>query len=226
MSRNIILTPGEFYHIYNRGTEKRNIFSSQADYDRFLSLLYVSNGDIAVDLKRQGRTLSEVSRIDRGQALVDICAYCRMPNHFHLLIREIKEGGVSSFMQKLITGYTMYFNKRHDRTGALFQGKYKATHAQDDSYLSYLISYIHLNPVKLIDSKWKENGIKDRKKAKRHLKSYRYSSYLDYLGVKRIEKIILNKDALPKYFETPEDFETNIADWLKYQPRQGRTLSM
>jgi putative transposase len=204
MTRNITIAPGEYYHIYNRGTEKRDIFSSYSDYERFLCLLYLCNGEIVVDLKRQGRTLSDVAEIGRGAPLVDICAYCLMPNHFHLLMREVQEDGISRFMQRLTTGYTMYFNKRHERSGALFQGKFKATHSDNDAYLKYLISYIHLNPIKLIDSKWKEDGIKDQKKAEDFLGRFRYSSYLDYLGQDRIEKMILNKNALPNYFETPD----------------------
>ncbi|MDP4001281.1 MAG: transposase [bacterium] len=222
MARNIIIAPGEFYHLYNRGTEKRHIFSSQKDYDRFLALLYLCNSNIAVHLQRQGRTLKEASQIDRGESIVDICAFCLMPNHFHLLVREETENGISRFMQKLITGYTMYFNKQHERSGALFQGKYKATHANNDSYLRYLISYLHLNPVKLIDSTWKEKGIKDRKKAEEFIRLYRYSSYSDYLGHDRIEKIVINKDALPKYFETPTEFKTTVTAWLDYQ---GSTLT-
>ena len=148
--------------------------------------------------------------------LVDICSYCLMPNHFHLLIKELEEGGISKFIQKLTTAYTMYFNRKNDRTGSLFQGKFKATHVDDDPYLSYLISYIHLNPVKIIDTMWKENGIKDRKKAENFLKNYYYSSFIDYLGNSRIENLIINKDSLPKYFETPKDFESNIREWLNY----------
>ena len=182
MSRNIKLSPNEYYHIYNRGVDKRKIFSGEKDYERFLALLYLGNSNIAVDLKLQGRTLKEVLNITREKTLVDICAYCLMPNHIHLLIHEKEENGISRFMQKITTAYTMYFNKKNDRTGSLFQGKFKATHADHDNYLKYLISYIHLNPVKLIEPSWKETGISKRKRAESFLESYRYSSYRDFLG--------------------------------------------
>src|SRR3989344_7070503 len=129
--------PGERYHIYNRGTEKRKIFLGSRDYDRFLTLLYMSNGTEAVRIdnlvrNEQGSTLlKKTLQVDRGETLVDIAAYCLMPNHFHLLLREKEEGGVSRFMQKMTTAYTMYFNKRYDRTGALLQGKFKSQHAKD-----------------------------------------------------------------------------------------------
>lgn len=140
-----------------------------------------------------------------------------MPNHFHLLVREKEEQGVSRFMQKLMTGYTMYFNKRHERSGALFQGKFKATHANEDRYLKYLISYIHLNPVKLIEPRWKECGIRNRNVAKKYLNEYRDSSYLDYIGTPRTESKILMKEALSEYFDAVRDFETEVTDWLSYK---------
>lgn len=126
-------------------------------------------------------------------------------------------GNTSRFMQKLMTGYTMYFNKRNGRTGVLFQGKFKSTHVEEDNYLKYLSAYIHLNPVKLIEPQWKEKGIQDQKSAQKYLHSYHYSSYLDYRGASRIESIILNKDAMPDYFNTPHSFKADIAEWLSFK---------
>ena len=140
-----------------------------------------------------------------------------MPNHFHLLVRELEDGGISKFMQKITTGYTMYFNKRSDRNGALFQGRFKATHVADDRYLRYLISYIHLNPVKLIEPKWKETGIANQVHAERYLETYTASSYPDYLGKKRAEGMILTKEALPEYFSSGSDFKTFVTEWLTYK---------
>jgi putative transposase len=222
MTRSTIITANEFYHIYNRGTEKRKIFLTKSDYERFLTLLYLANNTESVDLKRQGSTLSEFLDIDRKKPLVNICAYCLMPNHFHLILQEVEDGGISKFMQKLITGYTMYFNKINERNGSLFQGRFKAEHAEDDRYLKYLISYVHLNPVKLIDKNWKEAGIRDKKAAAKFLDTYAYSSFQDYCGIRRKEVKILNTEALPKYTETPKDFRSMVTDWLD---GQGSTLS-
>ena len=157
-----------------------------------------------------------------GEPLVSISAYCLMPNHFHLLIREIRDGGISKFMQKLTTAYTMYFNIKNERTGALLEGGFKARHADTDEYLKYLISYIHLNPVKLIDPKWKEEGIADTQHAKTYLEQYPYSSYLDYLGKERVQGKILDRASLPEYFESVKDFESNLAEWLNYNPKTYR----
>lgn len=215
MTRKVQFIEDEYYHVYNRGTEKRKIFLNPDDYNRFLAMLYVCNSEYPVSVNFRGRT-SEIFVTERGQILVDICAYCLMPNHFHLIVRERSEGGVSKFMQKLITGYTMYFNKINERSGALFQGKFKATHIDDDRYLSYLISYIHLNPVKIIDPNWKEVGVTQKNKAKSFLDNYTYSSYLDYCGKERQLKKIINPNAMPTYSETPKDFKASVETWLEY----------
>lgn len=217
MTRAINLSVGEFYHLYNRGSDKRTVFLDAKDHERFIALLYLANSTTPVHISNyQGLTLMELFSIKRGEPLVDIGAYCLMPNHFHLLVREKTENGISTFMQKVMTGYTMYFNKKYERTGALFSGTFKARHVDDDEYLRYLFAYIHLNPVKIIDPTWKENGISDRTKAERHLNDYGYSSYLDYRAGGRREGVILNKDAFPEYFETNIEFKDFISWWLDF----------
>jgi len=126
-------------------------------------------------------------------------------------------------MQRLLTAYTMYFNKRSHRKGTLYEGPYKFQHVSEDRHLKYLLSYIHLNPVKLIDLKWKENGIKDRRKAENFLEDYEYSSYLDYKGIVRSQNKILNTSVFPEYFQTVKDFNQEINNWLSLS-RQGKTL--
>ncbi|MFH1170762.1 MAG: transposase [Candidatus Vogelbacteria bacterium] len=227
MSRNIKLAPGELYHLYNRGTEKRKIFMRKSDYDRFLVLLYLCNSTrpVRIDDLTQGRTLRELFTDEREETLIDLCAYCLMPNHFHLLVREKVENGISRFMQKLLTAFTMYFNTRHERAGALFQGKYQARHVDDDRYLKYLLSYIHLNPVKLIEPQWKEIGITNHSRAEKWLENYWHSSFPDYNGNKRIERRILNMSALKEYYDctAPSDFKKSVTEWLDYQPLSARS---
>ena len=139
--------------------------------------------------------------MSRKNTLVSIIAYCQMPNHFHLLLLEKEEGGISKFIGKLLAAFSMYFNKKYERSGSLFVNPFKAKHIDlTKDYFEYLLAYIHLNPVKLIDPTWKENGIKDREKVKKFLENYRYSSYLDYIGHKRAEGSIINKgDSLVSY---------------------------
>ena len=225
--RRISFAPGEFYHIYNRGTEKRNIFLNKNDYRRFLLLLYYCNSGQNVVLRLENKNFDPDPQ---RETIVEICAYCLMPNHFHLLIHEKIEGGISRFMQKLSTGYTMYFNERHERDGVLFQGKFKSSYVNEDEYLKYLFSYIHLNPVKSVDPHWKENGISNSDQAKKYLDHYAYSSYPDYLGVNRKEGGIITKNVMPNYFLSVADYKRTINDWLSLRDEQakvkirGRTL--
>ncbi len=206
------MAPNEVYHIYNRGTEKRNIFLTERDYERFVALLYLSNSKNPIRMEeQQGRTLRELLETERGEPLVDIGAYCLMPNHFHLLLRQREDGGISKFMQKLVTGYTMYFNVKNDRTGTLFQGRYKSKHAGEDRYLKYLMSYIHLNPSALFNSDSVRSNLDTQ------LEAYRHSSYADYAGYVRPEGKLIAKDALPLYFPTPADFKNELKGWLMYR---------
>jgi len=120
-------------------------------------------------------------------------------------------------MQKLSTGYTMYFNKKNKRSGALFQGRFKAEYIDNDAYMRYLYSYIHLNPVGIIESGWKERRIEDLERARAFLNEYPYSSYFDYQSRERPERAILNKDAFPEYFDE-EDISRlieEVEEWLR-----------
>lgn len=167
----------EWYHCYNRGVDKRRIFESARDYERFLVGMFVGNSDLPVHISNlKSSRLQDVLKDDsfeRGDPLVEIGAYCLMSNHFHLLIRELIEGGIARFMQKLCTGYTMYFNTKNERTGALLAGTFKSKHVSDDRYFKHLVSYFHLNPAELIDSGWK-TGQSHLPIIKRGLSEYRY----------------------------------------------------
>jgi len=173
---------GEYYHIYNRGNSKQRIFRDKSDYERFLGLLFACNSSENFKIDNLNKKESLLN-YPRGKQIVYIGAYCLMPNHFHILITDAGEENVSKFMQKLITAYVMYFNKKYQRTGSLFEGKFKAEHAGSDRYLKYLFSYIHLNPIKLVEPKWKEKGIQNKSKVLKYLEEYQHSSCLEYLGI-------------------------------------------
>ncbi len=217
MTRSFEFAQGEYYHIYNRGTDKRNIFLDNEDRERFLSLLFLCNSGIPLHRSdRQGTTLPKILATPRETTLVDIGAYCLMSNHFHLLVHEQTEGGISLFMQKLSTAYTMYFNRRNERKGSLFEGTFRAKHISDDNVLKYLFAYIHLNPIGIVEDEWKAHHIKNKKKAEDFLASYPYSSYLDYAqsANERPEGVIINKLAFPEYFEKATDFKDYVKDWM------------
>ncbi|OHA59320.1 MAG: hypothetical protein A2589_03385 [Candidatus Vogelbacteria bacterium RIFOXYD1_FULL_46_19] len=208
MERLCFFEDGEFYHLYNRGVDKRIIFKQPSDYRRFLKLMYACNSSQPVVY----RDLEHLpfGKIDRGYKLISIGAYCLMPNHFHILIRQDVEGGISVFMKKLLTGYSMYFNKKYNRTGVLFQSRFRSQWAGEDSYLEYLYAYIHLNPVrKLLD----QNKLDE---ARISIQNNNYSSYEDYLGSTREESIILDRENFPDYFNKVKDFSDFIDDWFKY----------
>ena len=148
-----------------------------------------------------------------------------MPNHFHLLLHEKKEGGISEFMKKLLTAYAKYFNTKYQRTGSLYESTFKATHLDNDNYLQYIYFYINLNPIKLIFPHWKDgdDGQKyfDKQKAKNFVEKYHYSSYLDHLGLKREESKIINQSTFPDYFsDSIDDFEKMVDFWLTYQEEE------
>ncbi len=207
---------GEYYHVYNRGTEKRAIFLDRFDRARFLILLYICNNRDSI-LSRE-IIEDRPFETERGKPLVDIGAYCLMGNHFHLLLHEKVENGISTFMQKLSTAYAMYFNRKRERTGGLFEGKFKAKHSADDDYLRYLFAYIHLNPVEHIEPTWKERGIKNMKRVETYLANYVHSSYPDYIGVQRSEGVILNRNAFPDYFSKKNSFRSFAESWLELKP--------
>lgn len=213
--RKISFAIDEYYHIYNRGNSKQVIFKNEEDYNRFLSLLYVINNEQKLNFTDIKKSKKDLFSIEFSDKLVSIGAYVLMPNHFHLLVREKTEGGISKFMQKLSTAYSMYFNKKYNRAGSLFEGKFKSEYVDNDKYLKYLFSYIHLNPVKLIQKDWKEKGIKSTLRSFEFLEKYKNSSFHDYYhNDDRKEKIILDKNNFPKYFSFKNSFKEELLEWL------------
>ena len=216
--RKVNLVNSEYYHIYNRGNSKQKIFHDNGDYFHFMGLLFACNSENNFRIFGLG-VKESLYDFERGKQLVSIGSFCIMPNHFHILIIQIEENGISKFMQKLTTAYAMYYNKKYKHTGGLFEGKFKSEHAGYDRYLKYLFSYIHLNPIKLIQKDWKEVGVKNKKEALEYLYNYQYSSYLDYLETKRIQSNILNKEAFPEYFPSKKSFTKEIFEWINYNEK-------
>ncbi len=190
----------EWFHCYNRGIDKRTVFESEDDSERFLQLLYLANSgknlhmaDISVR-----RTDDIVSR-PRARTLVSIGAYCLMPNHYHLLLKEIREGGITQFMQRLGTAYTMYFNTKNDRTGNLFMKPFRSRHVGEDRYFQQVVNYIHCNPAERFEPGWKKGVVRNMNRLEKWLRAYRYSSFPDYAGVRRPIVSILSRDGFEVY---------------------------
>ena len=228
MERDVRFAESEYYHIYNRGVEKRTIFLDAADYSRMELLLYLCNSETPVKIReydRRGIKRERLWELDIDRPLVGIGAWCLMPNHFHLLLKEIRGGGISRFMLKLSTAYSMYFNVRYERVGPLTQRPFKAEHVHDDRYFQYLFSYIHLNPVKLIprEREWQERGLRDLSGAKRYLRSFAHSSLADYMGGVRAHRRIISPGDFPWKFDSIYGMVEEITDWLGRGQDAGRT---
>ena len=195
---------GEIYHLYNRGVEKRDVFVDSVDYIRFIHDLFEFNDTKpAPAFERRYKTKGKINSEETREKLVEILCFCLMPNHYHFLARQLKENGISLFMQKLGTGYTKAFNEKNNRVGPLFQGKYKLKHVDKDEYLQHLVCYIHFNPLKFV-------------KTQEALKKYRWSSHRDYLGEDNFASVI-EKSFLLEFFGDHKGYERFAKDWMKYQ---------
>lgn len=186
---------GGYYHIYNRGVDKRTIFEDKQDYAvflRFLKEYLLPAGHHDLDFLRQ--LVPKRNPINCSNT-INLLSYCLMPNHFHLFVKQITGDGMKTFMKALATNYVMYFNRKHDRVGHLFQGIYKASLIQSEPYLLQVSRYIHANPLHIIS--------KDQS-----LRSYPYSSYAAYLGDKNCEWV--NADEILNIFHEQDLSKSRI----------------
>lgn len=141
-SRKTNFVVGEYYHVYNRGIDGRDIFSDSEDLTYFIKRTNEFNGENVVGGLYRG-TFAKYK--DRGDRLVDILCYAFNPNHFHFLLTPLVENGIENFIQRLCTGHAMFFNKKYRRRGSLFQGAFKSIHIDSNEYLLHLSVYINLN---------------------------------------------------------------------------------
>jgi len=185
MERKISFVQGEYYHVYNRGVDKRIIFHNNYDYNRFMLLLHVLNTNKNLKIRNLLRenSFNELLKTKNDDPIVAIGAYCLMPNHFHLLITPLVKNGISKFMLKLLTSYSMYFNIKNKRSGTLFQGVFKSQHLNTDEYLRYIYSYIHMNSAKLKDKNWRDYGYKNLNSLREFILNYKYSSMGEYFKI-------------------------------------------
>lgn len=209
-SRNIVkvYVKGGCYHVYNRGVAKQPIFKDKQDYKVLLKYFreaLVEPKIQKIDFSLRGRTFKAVKKpVKNFQKEISLLAYCLMPNHFHVLLKQNDKKSMTSFLRSIITRYARYFNKKYERVGPLFQGKFKAVLITKDNYLIHLTRYIHLNPLETQD-----NLINA------------YSSYTDYLGLRKTKWV--KSDFVLKFFNTktiPEitkinDYRSFVEDYKK-----------
>jgi REP element-mobilizing transposase RayT len=203
MERKVPFAEKEIYHLYTRGVEKRDVFKEQTDYDRFMLLLMLCNSNEPVifgNLRKKYRGFPSIQMLEQERSkdtLTDIIAYALMPNHLHLIVRERQAGGISKFMLKLMTAYSMYFNTKYERSGPLFTRPFRSQHIDTDGYFEWAFAYVLLNPLELFQKEWKERGLANSRDAAHFMYTYRYGSFCDYFGKVRPEKCILSREALP-----------------------------
>jgi putative transposase len=176
-----------FYHVYNRGVEKREIFLDEKDYNSFLGILKSYLEPIVKRDKTilQGRALERIRKHTLATEL-SLISFCLMPNHFHFLIQQRTSVAITNLLRRVLTAYSMYFNLRYERVGSLFQGRFKAKEITNDEYLLHLTRYIHRNPVKAKMVKVQ------------NLANFKWSSYPNYLGL--VESSWVKPKAILDYF--------------------------
>jgi len=189
--RKVSFIEKEFYHIFNRGVDKRNIFLSKEDISRFLESMEEFNciepvGSILE--QRVSRKLGRPTSNESGEKLVNIICYCLNPNHFHFILEQCADNGISEFMKRLSGGYAKYFNEKYKREGALFQGRFKSVHIDSNEYLLYVSSYVNLNYI--------VHGIKKDQ--------IFTSSWEEYVG--KIKKSICKSDIILGQFKTKQEY--------------------
>jgi putative transposase len=200
----------EIYHVLNRGVDKRKVFLEETDYVRFIHDLYIFNDAAPANPNHRFQKESSHSR----KPLVDILAFCLMPNHYHLLLSERRDGGISLFMRKLNMGYSKYFNEKYSRSGVLWQGTFKKIRIARDAQFLYIPYYIHLNALDLSFPEWRKGGVKNVKKALGYLDTYRWSSFLDYRGKKNFPSLLTHPlfSSLPSYEQQKKTIADIITD--------------
>ena len=217
MQRKITFAPKEYYHLYSRGIEKRKIFLDQKDHKRFIALLYIMNQSDSFHFTNflKYHKMEEIFSEVRSKPLVSILSYALMPNHFHILAYEHTEGGISKFMMRLLTAYSMYFNTKYERSGGLFVHPFRAEHISNESQYLWIFSYIHLNPIGIVKKDFeRNNNIGNRIVAEKFLKSYIYSSYLEYGGLERPQSRILDLSLVPEYLMNVDLNTKKYEEWL------------
>lgn len=235
--RKLKFVKGNIYHIFNRGVEKRDLFLDESDKWRFLQGMFLFNDkDGATNLlwriEREKKRINfkvlrefiAVNRKDR-KPLVRIMADCLMPNHFHFLVEEIEDKGISRFMHKFGIGYTKYFNEKYERVGSLFQGPFKAVQVEKEIQLLYLLVYINvLNPGQLVEPHLKKLGVRNMTAILKFAEQYPWSTHQEYLGKR--DSVLIDKGVAKELFSEPAMYERFARDILEGKRRIGASKEL
>ncbi len=189
----------------------------EKDYVRFIHDLFEFNDEAPVlsTYRRYRNVIARRSIVEHPRKLiVNIHAFCLMPNHYHLLLSARVDNGIPRFMKKLNMGYARHFNEKYERKGTLFEGRYKKVIVRTDAHFIHLPYYIHLNPLDLTAPEWRERKLKNYRDALKSLESYRWSSHLDYAGIENFPSVT-QREFLMKFFGSSNDYKKSVKRWLK-----------
>lgn len=197
--RSVVFSNNEYYHVFNRGVARMPIFHTRRNYIRFLQAAQYyklnANGGSFSHFTQHTSTPQKITNA------VDIISYCLMPNHFHFILCQREEGGISMFMRKLMNSYAKYVNVKQKREGPLYQGNFKAVWIETTEQLIHVDRYIHLNPVV---SQIPINKPED----------YEWSSYREHLGTS--SRLICNRKIIIEQFKNIEMYKSFTTDHINY----------
>ncbi len=233
--RKELFANGEIYHIISRGIDDNVIFKNTNDYYRGIFSIYEFNNTNPVSIKHRreirarfkksirervsdgsGNNVADLVEKDGRDKMVEILAFCFMPNHIHLLVRQAKDNGITSFMRKFGAGYAGYFNRRYQRKGYVFQNRFRSVHIKGDDQFKVVVPYIFTNPAALLYPGFKEKGVKDFKKVKKFLENYKWSSYQDCLGIKNFPSVT-DRDFLLELVGGKDGCRDAVENWMRHK---------
>lgn len=215
--RSMPLVTGEYYHVFNRGVNHVEIFHDFKDFLRFYQSLYLFND---ANYRHEGGdpvqrevllAAHEVLSEDR-EPFVKIIAFCLMSNHFHLFLQQLRDDGISDFMFMISKGYAQYHNLRHSRSGPLFEGRFKATLVDHESYFQHVPRYIHLNVLDGTNLNWREGQVTDWSLAAEKFRAYPWSSHSVYLHQPQ-ELPVVDTETVHQLFPNPIEYESFLRGW-------------
>jgi putative transposase len=213
--RKVVLATGEIYHIFNRAVARQPIFLTKTHYLRFLNLIqYYQFAESKMSyssfkklkISERERILYELKK--NNQTQVEIIAFCIMPNHYHLLLKQTGDAGITTFIKKVQNAYAKYFNIKQNRPGALWGSQFQAVRVETDEQLIHLSRYIHLNPSTSFITKIEQ------------LENYAWSSLAQYLGANLYE--FVNQSLILSFFQNKEDYRKFVFDQSEHQRELGK----
>jgi len=221
----------EIYHITTRRIGDELLFKDTNDYYRGVFSIYEFNNSNPVEIRKRreararlrkeqsnGDPTSATLEEDKRNKFVEILVFSQMPNHIHLLLRQIQDNGISKFMQKFGTGYASYFKEKHEqkRKEYFFQRRFSSVPIKTEDQLRTVFVYIHTNPISLCEPNWKDKGIAEPEKVIEFLENYKWSSYLDYIG-KRNFPSVTEREFLSEIMGGEESCRKSIEEWVRYK---------